>query len=118
MCQIDLNTHAMCLLNFVEDSVAEALEDNPSREALLVEADGALGALQRLLKRSRAEWLTLFMLLDLDNVSFQCISARRPADLVEAMRSGLEGIAALRKIIEQVRLSGADSLGTPSPAAV
>lgn len=107
MCRIDLNTHVLFLLRFVEDSVSDALVDTPSREALLVEADGALLTLQSLLKRKRGEWFVSFMLLGLDDISFQRIAARQPADLAEAVRDGLEGVAALREIFQQKRLKGA-----------
>jgi hypothetical protein len=51
----DLNTHALRLLQFVEDSVNEATEDAASRKRLLVEADCALTVLGATLRRKAPE---------------------------------------------------------------
>jgi len=67
----ELDSFAVRMLNFVEDSVNEALEDQSSRRALLSEADCALRVLEKTLRREDHTKLAQLLLLDTFNVSFR-----------------------------------------------
>ena len=52
---VNVNVFAMQLLEFVEDSVKQAIFDEPSRQTLLIEADCAMVVLDRMVKRRAPE---------------------------------------------------------------
>lgn|SRR5262245_27829131 len=88
----DLNSFGLRLLQFVEDSVTEALQNPPSRNALLVEADCALTVLGATLRRedpAKHAGAALFIDRDL-------IDAGKKGDL--ELEVALEGVLGARQI--------------------
>ena len=73
-----LRDYAMRLLNFVEDSVNEAIKDPTSRDALLSEADGAIRILQRTLMREDATKHAQLMLLGVFDQSLEDVVREHP----------------------------------------
>ena len=88
----DVNAFSLELLQFVEDSVREAVLDPHSRAALLGEAECALIVLDRMLRRKAPEvhpFARFFIDHDLPQ-----IGRERPGELLDA----LNGIMKARKV--------------------
>jgi hypothetical protein len=98
----DLDQKALDLLQFVEDSVNEAIEDVSSRPALLMEATCALRVLKATLRRNEPDSQRLSMLrlteaLDCDFA----VLAENNADPVPKLREALKGVLSARMMFDR-----------------
>lgn len=86
----DINTHALRLIRFVDQSVTDALSDDESCGALLSEADSAVRVLQAVLKREAPTQHTQMMISGALDVRFQQIAVEHPDEPCEALRDALK----------------------------
>lgn len=94
----ELNTHAVRLLNFVEDNVKEAIADPASREALLAEADCALSVLRRTLHRECEDRFTQYILV-MDGFSLTQTAKSNAQRVEEALNEALARVTDVCELI-------------------
>jgi hypothetical protein len=97
----DLNTCALRLLKFVEDSIHESLGDAASLQGLLAEADCAIRVLQRTLKREDHTKLALLMLMGTFEVNFEKIAADNQPDPSKKLEEALKIVLNCRMAFTQ-----------------
>ena len=101
----DLDMHARKLLDFIEQSVTEALADPASRQGLLSEADGAFRVLKRLLLREE-DHTKLAKVMLVSGIDFEL--ARHGTDTPEAnatLRAELTEILKARMVFRDQELA-------------
>lgn len=94
----ELNTHAVRLLNFVEDNVKEAIADPDAREVLLREADGALAVLKRTLLRENEHKFTQYILI-MDTFNLTRTAESDPLQAGHALGEALATVTDVRDLI-------------------
>jgi hypothetical protein len=88
----DFDKHALHLLKFIEDSIAEALANPAEMSAPLSEADGALRVLKKSLVRGNEDQRTLhaqLALIGAFDLSFVQIAKENPTNPSEKLKEGL-----------------------------
>jgi hypothetical protein len=93
----DLNVCALRLLKFVDESVNEAIADQTSRRALLIEADCAVRVLKRMLLREAPKLHAKLAIMDVFRPSFEHIASGQPADLSEQLKRALQIVLEARQ---------------------
>ena len=95
----NLDTFALRLLKFIEDSVTEALHDPASRHGLLIEADCALRVLQKTLLREDPPKNAQLMLLGVFDWSFEYIMNENPPDPSEKLKEAFAEVLKARLVL-------------------
>jgi|ERR1700687_281795 len=85
----DLDTHALRLLKFIEDSVAEAMANPSAMLEPLSEADCALCVLKKTVLREDQVKNAELMLLGVFDYNFVGIARENPADPTEKLKNAL-----------------------------
>jgi hypothetical protein len=98
----DFNAYALRLLKFIDDSIAEALQNPAEMSAALSEADGALRILKKSLIRGNEQQHTLhaqLALLGVFDPSFVQIAKDNPRNPSEKLKEGLDYVLRAKALL-------------------
>jgi hypothetical protein len=97
----NMDSFALRMLKFIEDSVNEALRDQSSRKGLLIEADCALRVLQKTLLREDQKKNAQLMMLGVFDWNFERIASENPPDPSAKLQEALENVLKARIVFNQ-----------------